>query len=305
MRNTLRAFVGTSSSRAKEIIRSHKTLYRMARSAKKYLHNAPKKHTKSDSHYSPLDSSVMILNKVLAPDLPFLYMYEKRPSPKHMIVFMPSALKAGSERQKPIFSRWTWRDSFPKADVMAFMDPVTLLPYEECELNGAWFIHPKYDLLKLLTDLVKEECKRRCIPDHHVIYYGSSLGGFSALCAASLHKGSSAVAEVPQIELKDWRETPVNKVIKYVMKEPYDDFRAKYPERVSVQERMMKTGNIPDFTILTNATEFLLDSQKEFVKWCRERAPQKDIDIVISTTRTGHQVATRAEVVDAIHRFLR
>lgn len=187
---------------------------------------------------------------------------------------------------------------------MAFMDPVTLLPYEECELNGAWFIHPQFDLLKLLTDLVKEECKRRHTPDSHVVYYGSSLGGFSALSAASLHEGSSAVAEIPQIELADWREIPVNKVIKYVMKEPYHKFRAKYPERVNVQERMIKTGYIPNFTILTNTTEVLLDSQKAFVLWAQERAPLQQIEIVISTTRSGHQVASRAEAVAAISNFL-
>lgn len=138
------------------------------------------------------------------------------------------------------------------------------------------------------------EVKRRGIPAHRVIYYGSSLGGYAALAAASAGH-AHAIAEVPQIDFQNWFPGAVKKVEDHILGTPIEQFRAKHPERVDVWERFQFEGHIPSFTIYTNEADKSFSDQVALIGKVRESALYKggNVELVITARTKGHQVLVK------------
>lgn len=218
--------------------------------------------------------------------------------PLRMIVLMPAALPGNrANRKKRVYSRFTWISDWPDALVLAFADPA--LQTSE-HLNGAWFIHPTHDFLKLMSDITREKAFEFGIPLSQITFYGSSLGGFGALHLASLTRGSKATVEVPQIAFKNWMPSAVESVEKHVLHEKLDIFEQKFPERVDVTERIKSTGYLPKFKLITNINEIRYQEHLEFSDWASKFSPSTHFNLMVTKMVNGHKVLDRDVIVKYI-----
>ncbi|WP_161937893.1 hypothetical protein [Serinicoccus chungangensis] len=157
--------------------------------------------------------------------------------------------------------------------------------------DGAWYLDAQHDTIHAIAETVGAEAERRGIPLHRVVYYGSSLGGFGALCAAAVTR-SHAVAEVPQIDFQRWFPGAVRKVEEHVLHGSVAELRAAHPERVDVWERFRHEGHIPSFSIVTNELDRSFQDQLGLVTAVRDHELYRrtQADLVISALTSGHQV---------------
>ncbi|MFH6889901.1 hypothetical protein [Corynebacterium aurimucosum] len=210
---------------------------------------------------------------------------------------MPAALKpTRTDREKLFFTRASWADCWPNHEVICFSDPALQI---DSKLNGAWFIHPEYDVIQALSQVVQDISFELGIEEKRIVVYGSSLGGFGALMLAACFKSVRAVAEVPQLEFRLWQRRAVADVEKYIIGRPISEFRTEFPERVSVLHRFIKCGHIPQFTIITNGSDFRIKEQRNFMKWVRQSSLSKDgMNLLIETDQTaGHAVLPKHYLV--------
>ncbi|MFC0675711.1 hypothetical protein [Brachybacterium hainanense] len=144
------------------------------------------------------------------------------------------------------------------------------------------------------------------MPARKVIFYGSSLGGFGALCGASA-AAAHAVAEVPQIDVRNWFPGAVKKIEDHIIHVPMDAYGARHPERVDVWSRFMVEASIPSFVILTNELDRSFQDQLSLIARVREhpRYAGEDAELVVTARTRGHQVLAKQQAVELIRRTIR
>lgn len=206
-----------------------------------------------------------------------------------MVVLMANALVPGREdRRFPAFHRWSWASSWPASLVLSVADPALR---DNPVPDGAWYLDARHDTVHAIAETVAAEAEQRGIPLDRVVYYGSSLGGFGALCAAAVTR-SHAVAEVPQIDFQHWFPGAIRKVEEHVLHGPVAALRASHPERVDVWARFLHEGHIPSFIILTNEHDRSFEDQLGLIALVRDHALYRKTraELVITAATTGHQV---------------
>lgn len=114
---------------------------------------------------------------------------------KKAIVFMPSANDKGIH---PYFPRLSWQSELSKnANVIYINDPFQHLAEYQIPM-GSWYVSPEGEfVLPDISTAIQKFLSDNSIDE--VIYYGSSMGGYASLILASLHPGSHAIAECPQL----------------------------------------------------------------------------------------------------------
>lgn len=206
-----------------------------------------------------------------------------------MVVLMSNALVPGREdRRFPAFHRWSWASSWPASHVLSVADPAlrdTQIP------DGAWYLDAQHDTIHAIAETVAVEAEQRGIPLDRVVYYGSSLGGFGALCAAAVTR-SHAVAEVPQIDFQRWFPGAIRKVEEHVIRGSIGELRTTHPERVDVWERFRHERYIPSFTILANELDRSFQDQLGLISTVRDHPLYRktQAELVITAQTSGHQV---------------
>lgn len=231
-------------------------------------------------------------------DYPIDYAEIQRESPQRLIVLMPAAQPAPRDpAEKPRFFRWSWESSWPTDMVVSFADPAL---QASTELGGAWYIHAEYDFIQEIADIVAKIAEEHSIVSEDIIFYGSSLGGFGAISAAACIKGAKAVAEVPQIDFRNWIPGPKAMVEKYLTKEPLESFYEKFPERISVIDRIKVNEIFPHTKILTNPTEYSLADQQDFAAWVNATVNDARVEVIFTDLAQGHAPLNRENVVHLI-----
>lgn len=228
--------------------------------------------------------------------LPIHYKATDRENPQSLIVFMPAALSLNREdRSKPIYSRFTWADLWPESEVMSFADPA--LQQAE-ELNGAWFIHPDHDIIQGIADVTRDRAEALGLAPEQVTFYGSSLGGFGAIAAASCLEGAQAIAEVPQIDLQNWMRSAWRLIEQHIMKMPIAEYREIRPEQLSLKDRLVKSGQVPPIRLITNPEDRQRDEQFEFFSWARSCNLPKSgpFEFFETTEVSGHAALPKRKV---------
>lgn len=213
-----------------------------------------------------------------------------------LIVLMSNALVVGREdRRFPAFHRWSWAKEWPNCTVLAIADPgLRRRPI----LDGAWYLDAEHDTIRGVAELAQAEAEKRGIPAQNLLFYGSSLGGFGALAAASAARGR-ALAEVPQIDVTKWFPGAIEKIETWVLRQPIADFRTSFGEQVDVWDRFLFEKHIPPFTILTNETDRSFSDQLELLGLVREHSLYRETqaDLVISARTEGHRVQSKEIIV--------
>lgn len=228
--------------------------------------------------------------------LPIYYKATNRENPQSLIVFMPAALSINRpDRSKPIYSRSTWGAMWPESEIMAFADPA--LQQAE-ELNAAWFLHPDYDIIQNIADITHEHAERLGLGADKIMFYGSSLGGFGAIAAASCIKGARAVAEIPQIDLENWMRSAWRLLEQHIMDMPIGEYRKIRPEQLSLQDRLLKSGRVPAIRLITNPDDRQREEQYEFFSWARTCSLPKmgPFEFIDTTEVSGHAALPKKTV---------
>lgn len=210
-----------------------------------------------------------------------------------LLVLMPSALSPDRpDRTKQIVSRFSWADMWPRSEVIAVADPVLQM---SSALNGAWFIHPELDVVEAIAHLASDLAAERDIPLDRVSFYGSSLGGFGAIGAASVLEGPKAIAEVPQIHFTNWGAAAIREVELDVLHKSIASFQDVHPERVSLPARMLHSGRVPAIRLITNPAEIRRKEQWEFFDWVQacDLPATGPFEMVTTTEVSGHAVLGR------------
>lgn len=212
-----------------------------------------------------------------------------------LIVLMANALVVGREdRRFPAFHRWSWATAWPNCTVLAIADPgLRRRPI----LDGAWYLDAEHDTIRAVAQLAQAEAEQRGIPPENLLFYGSSLGGYGAMAAASAAHGR-ALAEVPQIDVGKWFPGAIEKIETWILRQPITEFRKSYGERVDVWDRFLFERHIPPFTILTNEADRSFSDQLELINLVRGHALYRNTqaDLVISALTKGHRVQSKESI---------
>lgn len=224
---------------------------------------------------------------------------ERAAGANSIVVFMPAA-QAGNDKGQinPLFSRWNWARDYPNSHVVAISDPA--LYYSE-EILAAWYVSPEIDIMKVIAQSVRDISNTLLIPEHAIVVYGSSLGGFGALSLAAILDGASAVCEIPQVDLERW---PVPSALRAledkILLGPLSDHRQRHPEQIDVLARFRAANRVPDMRLITNIQDPLFEDHLQFVadaaKLSTEKIHVGRIELAIENRVQGHQVLTQNEV---------
>lgn len=210
-----------------------------------------------------LGTVVETLEKKSNTGLPIHGALARRDSAERLVCFMPAAQTGTGLRRWKLFSRWNWHAVMPNQHVLALSDPALGL---DDEIRGAWYLHPTGDLLEEMAAVVQQQAIRLGLSNDQILFYGSSLGGFGALGMASLIPGSSAIAEIPQIDVSQWPSPGSIKAMESrVLGKKFSEHRIGHAEMVDVRDRFKKSNLIPPFLLVSNETDMSIAIQREFM----------------------------------------
>ncbi|HEY8717686.1 DUF6270 domain-containing protein [Pengzhenrongella sp.] len=247
------------------------------------------------------------LRHAIAPGLAAHAFLAARAASDHLVVFLPSAPSAMSTQRNPSFHRWPWHLDLPEVSVLALSDPAL---YQDDELCGSWFVHPEHDLIEILADVTQRIARRLGVAEDKVLFYGSSMGGFGALGLASCLHGALAVAEVPQLSIRDW---PIHNALRLVEERVTGCSLAEYevsrPEQVDVRARFARSGRIPPFVIISNTDESTFRAQASLIGDLAGLA--EDVEVIgdqmfwVSGEVSGHALRPKDRVLGTVRRYLK
>lgn len=186
-----------------------------------------------------------------------------------------------------MFLRSSWESYWPEHQVVCIADPAMQM---DQRLDGAWYMHPKHDILPAISGLISDLAAENQILHRKIVFHGSSLGGFGAIGAAAYLPNSRAVAEIPQIEFTNWNQNSTQKVEQYITG-PIEEHRKKFPEQVSVQARLEKAGYIPPIRLITNMKDNAIQEHQKFFEWASTSTLPKGnhpLELLITTGIDGH-----------------
>lgn len=226
------------------------------------------------------------------------------PIAENLVVFMPSAISPrGKNSRKRIYSRFSWAEDFPKSNVLCLADPAR---EAHPEVLGAWYIDPDYDVISEIGNYVSEVAQTLNIPQNRIVIYGSSLGGFGAIALASLIPGAKALAEVPQIDVRNWISEAISDIETHITHSSLSDYSREFPEQLSLQARLIKSSYIPEFRMISNIGDRSYNDQLELLRWCHDSELPKGEEqaLLLTSKEHGHKPLSRNVVSEIIKQFL-
>lgn len=217
---------------------------------------------------------------------------------KKLVVFLPAV---NGKNVYPYYPRITWASELAsKVNVLYVSDPYQ--PREEYkEPMGSWFISPEGEsALPIIAEKLAEFLKSNDIAE--VLFYGSSMGGYSAIILSSLIPNSCAVAECPQLFLRKHPgsryviDNVVETSFNEALFEPFHFLKngcSKYVEiACSIYDRHYENHVLP-FVELLNSTESTLSTRI-------------DVNLFSSMSyKRGHVARVKEEAYASIHRILK
>ena len=104
-------------------------------------------------------------------------------------------------KHRPYFNRWSWKFN-EEISTIFYNDPTT---YLADNLTAGWGLGTLNDwYLEKISKIIIEIAYNLNINHDHIFFYGSSAGGFLSLALATLIRESVAIAEIPQLNLRNY-----------------------------------------------------------------------------------------------------
>ncbi|MFX0538667.1 alpha/beta hydrolase family protein [Ornithinimicrobium sp. Y1847] len=224
------------------------------------------------------------------------------PEASQLLVLLPSA-QSRATRSNPIFHRWSWERHFPDQHVIALSDPALYLSEQ---VLGGWFMHPDADLVEAASAVIRRLAASLAVPEDQVVLFGSSMGGFLAMMLAAHVPGASAVAEIPQFDMRRYEFPSTLRAIEthQLNGRSIDEQFALHPAQVSVVERFRRAGHVPSLSVLTNTEDVtFLEAPaviQELLSHGQLKAHHGELTVSVVPDQPGHTALDHPQVRAAL-----
>ena len=140
-----------------------------------------------------------------------------------LVVFFNGAINT-KKMASPVFQRWSWLKELPYSSLI-IADPTIYKMEKELEDDSmiGWYQgSTERFVIKDIVKLIEAIKNKLNINSENIIFYGSSAGGFASLAAASMLKGSKACVVNPQIDITQYHDFFLKKLLKHLNIEERD-----------------------------------------------------------------------------------
>lgn len=221
-----------------------------------------------------------------------------------LLVFSNGAVDA-TKSKPPIFMRSSWAENFSANCI--FIDDKTI---HDTGLRIGWGVGTEErHYLKDYIIFVKKIMSILNIKENNTFYYGSSAGGFMSIAMASMHKGTSAIANNPQTHVNRYNVNPVNQLYKTIFPNyERNQILKKFSNRLSLVNIMARNKNVPRVYYLQNRL-CKFDIQKHFTPFInsldRYEINSRNINFILYNNRySGHSPLSKDETIDYINSII-
>ncbi|MBF4468092.1 MAG: hypothetical protein ISP01_01675 [Methanobrevibacter arboriphilus] len=191
----------------------------------------------------------------------------------------------------PRFQRYRWKDHFEES-LIYYFDPTL---YLTDELQVGWCIGTKDDwYLEKISEIIKKIIHTSKIKEEHVLFYGTSAGGFVSAMLATMIKGSTAfVGNFQYSILKVHAKTHLENMKKYCFEGLNNEtIKSEYGYRIDLIEMFKKEKYVPPIIYYVNANSKvdILGQCVPFIKDLEKLDySDNDIEIIIYHDENGHR----------------
>ena len=213
-----------------------------------------------------------------------------------------------SIKRPPLYQRSTWAKSIDANCI--FIDDRSLHNVTDDSFNTAWLIGTEnrhyvldyFEIVVIIQNLLS-------VKDRNVYYWGSSAGGTSAISLATIHKGSTAVANNPQTNiLTDYprrRNAIFNNVFKNLTE---DEVIKKHRHRLSLAAFMNHQNYVPRTFYIQNHSH-LPDIQRHYSEFINElneyNLSFENITFwLYHDTERGHGPLNQEKTLEYLHKIM-
>lgn len=236
----------------------------------------------------PLDKKVGLI--VILNDIKYEFLINIKSKRDSLICLGPSGLPDKNAiakfKNRPMFTRHSWEF---KESVLLYNDNTRYV----WEGSGAgWGLGlPDDYFLENIKNIILKITNFFKIDNENILFYGSSMGGFTSMQLATMVRNSSAIAENPQIDARKWMK---NFYVKNGMTSKLyeDETLEKFePYTYDVLEMIKKENYIPNLTIIHDISQTDIKQYlSEFINNLHTLPFRKDdfhkVNIVIEPIRT-------------------
>lgn len=222
---------------------------------------------------------------------------------EYLICALPSAQSSNSPIQNPVFHRWSWYKSFMEISYVCLSDPALY----KALIAGTWFMNDgEINLIEEISQFIVQLAEISNIEQSKIIFYGSSMGGFGSLLLATYIEGSIAIAEVPQLDMRNYPfKSAITSLEENILNgKSFETFAIEHIDRVDVLSKILNSNIIPSFKIITNDKDSAFDEHITFFSEVNSHRESLlsvgTCSICISPKSIGHRPLPSSEGINLI-----
>lgn len=182
--------------------------------------------------------------------VPVLFRPSER-NPDVLLVTYNGAIQRSKAPDGIVFQRSSWLNEF-EASVIQLADP-TMIKNQRLQIGWGQYSKEEWAIGAYL-DVIQALRERFGLAEaNQTLHYGSSAGGFQAVCCAAVDRGSSALVNNPQLDWSLYNGSFVNALLRDVFNDsPIETVLSLQPWRVNVIDLFEELGYVPEIEVLLN-----------------------------------------------------
>ncbi|AQM60324.1 hypothetical protein [Clostridium baratii] len=199
----------------------------------------------SEKEYEFTETTLLSVNKE---DVFYEFLIRLNKQSNKTIIFGSGAYD-NEKIKPPIFQRFSWENEFD-CNLIFYNDPTLYLG----NISLGWGYGDRGEhYLETISEILSKLLSKMSLKKEDTIFYGSSGGGFMSIMLATLIKGTTAVVNNPQTDIRNYYENAVKLLCNAVYGDKdIEAFKSEKLERLSVIEMIKKEGYIPNIIYLQN-----------------------------------------------------
>lgn len=170
-----------------------------------------------ESYNFPLDQKFGL--EVIHKETLFYLIIKFSSTNKNIICMNPGAFRRdkttsdGKPINPPHFHRWRWVEQFEESAI-ACADPMI---FWDKDISIAWMIgDSEHWYIETLAEIIQKLAKNQNVINDNILFFGSSGGGFIALCLATLIKNSKVIVNNTQFSVLNYRKYLVRRALNLI-----------------------------------------------------------------------------------------
>lgn len=255
----------------------------------------------NDLNISFLKKNNLTAVKIIKDGIDFYIKLALKEEYRPLVVFSNGAYDP-NRATPPIFMRNSWYPEYEFSSI--FIDDRTL---HDHSLRIGWgvgtadrhFLIDYHEIVNRICEIINKDSE-------DVYYFGSSAGGFMSIYLATLHKGSTAIANNPQTYVTKYNKAAVDRLFKSVFPDQSDEEIKKiYATRFSLVSAMKKYKNTPRTYYIQNA-RCVGDMEKHCKPFMyalkKYKVPSRKIQFMFyNNDKMGHNPISKEDTIRMIH----